>query len=180
MDNTKICTSCGIIEDVSLFGKKSSKCKKCLNEICRQNRLKNGEFYKIANKKYVLKNRERIRERQREYNRKRKQEDTLYKLKCNLRTLIRVSFKNKNLSKNSKTCDILGCDYDFFRIYIEAQFTENMNWNNIHLDHIKPLFYANTEKELLELNHYTNFQPLLAKDNLCKNNKLIAKQLKLL
>ncbi len=37
-----------------------------------------------------------------------------------------------------------------------------------------------TEKEVLELNHYTNFQPLFAKDNLKKSNKLIEKQLRIL
>jgi hypothetical protein len=42
-----------------------------------------------------------------------------------------------------------------------------MKWDNIHLDHIKPInsYYR---KEVLELNHYTNFQPLFVKDNLSK------------
>ena len=55
-----------------------------------------------------------------------------------------------------------------------------MTWNNIHLDHIKPLSTANTKEEILILNHYTNFQPLLAIDNLIKNDSLIEKQLRLL
>ena len=51
-----------------------------------------------------------------------------------------------------------------------------MNWDNRdkwHLDHIKPISYAKDEKEIIELNHYSNYQPLFAKDNLAKGNKYI-------
>jgi hypothetical protein len=50
---------------------------------------------------------------------------------------------------------------------------EDMNWDNIHLDHIKPVskFNLEDETELLDCCHYTNFQPLLIKDNLNKSNK---------
>ncbi len=39
------------------------------------------------------------------------------------------------------------------------------------MDHIKPISLARTESEVIELNHYTNFQPLWAKDNLSKGKK---------
>jgi hypothetical protein len=53
-----------------------------------------------------------------------------------------------------------------FKEYIESQFKNGMKWDNIHLDHIKPInsYYR---KEVLEPNH-TNFQPLFVKDNLSK------------
>lgn len=34
------------------------------------------------------------------------------------------------------------------------------NYGKWHLDHIIPLSTAKTEKEVIILNHYTNFQPL--------------------
>jgi len=49
-----------------------------------------------------------------------------------------------------------------------------MNWSNRdkwHLDHIKPMALANNEKEILILNHYTNFQPLWIYDNILKGSK---------
>jgi hypothetical protein len=48
-------------------------------------------------------------------------------------------------------------------------------WNNHgtywHLDHIIPISWAKSEEEVYKLNHYTNFQPLSAFENLAKNNR---------
>ena len=55
-----------------------------------------------------------------------------------------------------------------------------MRWDNHgewHMDHIKPISLAKTENEILELNHYTNFQPLWANENLSKSNKYYNPQL---
>ena len=49
-----------------------------------------------------------------------------------------------------------------------------MNWENTgkwHLYHTKPLKLAETEEDVIKLNHYTNFQPLWAEDNLKKGSK---------
>jgi hypothetical protein len=42
-----------------------------------------------------------------------------------------------------------------------------------HIDHIKPIALATTEEEVIKLNHYTNLQPLWAKDNLKKGAKYL-------
>ena len=45
-----------------------------------------------------------------------------------------------------------------------------MTIDNIHIDHIKPVSKFNFEN-VYECCHWSNLQPLLAKDNLKKNNK---------
>lgn len=105
----------------------------------------------------------------------RRDNDPLYKLECGVRSLIRQYIKQMGYKKNSKTAVILGCSYDDFKVHIENQFTEGMSWDNSgkwHYDHIIPISSAKSEQEVIELNHYTNFQPLWAEDNMQKGNKL--------
>ena len=51
--------------------------------------------------------------------------------------------------------------------------TDDTTIDNIHIDHIKPIavFNLEDENELLACCHYSNLQPLLAKDNKCKSSK---------
>jgi hypothetical protein len=78
-------------------------------------------------------------------------------------------------SKDSKTQEYLGCDWETFMEHLESQFTEGMSWDNQgewHYDHIYPISLAQTEEDMYIFNHYTNFQPLWAKDNLSKSNSV--------
>jgi hypothetical protein len=43
---------------------------------------------------------------------------------------------------------------------------------NLHIDHIIPISTAKTEQDVIKLNHYTNLQWLIDKDNLKKSNRL--------
>jgi len=89
------------------------------------------------------------------------------------RSNIHRIIKQSNLEKTKPTIEYLGCSAEYFKSYIQSKMTGEMNFDNIHFDHIKPIskFDLNDENELLECCHYTNFQPLLANDNLIKSNK---------
>ena len=126
-------------------------------------------------KQYYIDNKENIYEKKKVYTMNRLKNDSLFKLKMNIRTLIKYGFNKKGIKKILKSELILGCSFQEFRDYLEKQFDDKMNWDNQgsywHLDHIKPVSLAATEQELIELNHYTNFQPLFWKENLSKSNK---------
>jgi hypothetical protein len=47
------------------------------------------------------------------------------------------------------------------------------NHGQWHLDHIYPVSLAKSQEEIIRLNHYTNFQPLWAEDNIVKGNKVL-------
>ena len=145
---------------------------------------KNKEYHKEYHKKYYKKNKEILKEKYKEYrknskeyrnryNRNRKKTDHLYKLKCTLRSAMWRSFKKRRWNKNSKSQELLGCDFEIVKTHLEKQFTKDMNWGNYgkwHIDHIIPLSVADNKHEVEMLCHYTNLQPLWAKDNFSKSD----------
>jgi hypothetical protein len=136
----------------------------------------NKEKAKEHNKEYYQANKERIKEGYKEYKRNRIKTDPLFKMCHNLRVRTSRAFKNKGYSKNTKTKEMLGVDWEVCKSHIEIQFTKGMNWDNYgewHIDHITPLASAKNEQEICNLCHYTNLQPLWAEDNLRKGNKII-------
>jgi len=127
-------------------------------------------------KEWYLKNKERIRKVQNLYESKRFNDDTLFKLKKIIGAHIRKTLKNNGCDKKSKTHHILGCSFEEFKSYLESKFESWMNWNNYgkyngelnhgwDIDHIIPTSSAETEVDILRLNHYTNLQPLCSKIN---------------
>jgi hypothetical protein len=139
----------------------------------------NKEKISLTKKEYKLKNKERINIINKEYYHKRIVVDEKYKFNLNVKNLIRGSFSracNGNYKKSDKTEKILGCTVEEFSIYLQNLFTEGMcfqNYGKWHLDHIYPISLAKTKEEIIKLNHYTNFQPLWAEDNIKKSNKII-------
>lgn len=85
------------------------------------------------------------------------------------RNIIRSSIYRKE----NRTSIYLGCSRDELYNHITKQMTSYMTFNNIHIDHIKPIskFNLNNEKQRKICFHYTNLQPLFINDNLKKSNK---------
>lgn len=86
---------------------------------------------------------------------------------------IRRMLLSGNLTKLKPTIEYLGCSAEYFLEYLQKKMLDGMTFNNIHIDHIKPVsrFNLQNEDEFLDCCHYTNLQPLLAEDNLIKHNK---------
>lgn len=141
----------------------------------REYRKKNETLVKKRKIEYSKNNRIRINAKAK----LRKQNDIQYKLALHLRNRINCFIK-KNVRPGSAVKD-LGCTLGEFKLYIESKFQPGMSWENYglygwHIDHIYPLSKVDlTNKEqFLKACHYTNLQPLWAKDNLKKKNKIIS------
>ena len=106
--------------------------------------------------------------------------DTVYTMKERLRALTRQSLKG--FSKSSKTASLVDCSFENFINYFKSKMTVDMKWEDvmngkIHIDHIKPCssFDLSKPEEQKKCFHFTNLQPLWAKDNISKSNKLTTK-----
>ena len=111
-----------------------------------------------------------------EYERKRLQYDEDFKLIKTLRSRLKKSLKLKDAKKCTSTMELIGCSVNFLKKYIGDQFKDGMTWENHglwHIDHRKPCssFNLTEEQQQKECFHYTNLQPLWAKDNLSKGSK---------
>ncbi len=136
----------------------------------------NLDKVKVTKNKYYVKNKKKIIDRHNEYNKIKKKNDPLFKLSVNIRTSIYNNLRKLGKSKISKTNVILGCSFEDFKQHLESKFEPWMTWDNYgkyngelnfgwDIDHIIPISTAKTEETVMELNHYSNLQPLCSKVN---------------
>ena len=153
--------------------------------INRENLLNNKKEYYKKNSKIIYsklliyneKNKTKVNQYKNTYQKKKKKISPLYKVKVLMRDRLNKFFKYSTINKNNSTIDIIGCTPKELKEFLEKKFVDGMNWENHglygwHIDHIIPLSSAKSEEELIKLCHYTNLQPLWAKDNLKKYNNL--------
>jgi hypothetical protein len=165
----KICTCCK--QELPLNNFKPGKgrfgvgatCKICFNKKWNEYQKQTGQ-----NKKH---------------NKLKRQNDIQWKLKANLRGRYLDALKRHTsggkVNKHHSAIELLGCDIDFYKQYLEKQFKPDMTWENHgivwEIDHIKPcaafnLIDSNQQKECF---HYTNTQPLYYSDNRSKGDKYL-------
>ena len=118
------------------------------------------------------------RERVNEYRRNKRENNPSFKISCNLRKRLSFLVRKYNTSKCNQTMALLGCDMPFFLNYLSSKFKEEMNFSNYgewHIDHIIPCdsFDLTDPVQQAQCFHYTNLQPLWAKENRVKANKQI-------
>lgn len=176
INNNFICSKCGeILPNTEFYVLPtegiSGTCKDCHKFWRKCYHLKNPEYARNKDREWQKQNRKKINK----HKIKRRKEDPLFNMRERLISRISNALKFKNWKKNDSITKSIGCTPSFLCNYIESKFKPGMNWENRHLwhvDHIVPLSSAKSEEELYKLNHYTNLQPLWAKDNLKKSNKI--------
>ena len=125
-----------------------------------------------------LNNLEYYRKYQREWTKRKRQENPRYSIEHRLRNRILDALKRQNGKKAYKTIDLIGCNIDFFLKYIESLFIEGMSWNefrnrNIEIDHILPCCQFNLldENEQKKCFNYKNLRPIWKEDHYIKSKE---------
>lgn len=193
--NVKKCNTCGEEKTLDVFddinGGKSGWCRPCKLKYQR-NWYKNNaaKMREKSTKRYAAK-KEEIAEKSRSL------WNSLSEEEKNIRRRQRRAYKKKNIHcklikncgkrlsrylkrKTLTTIELLGCSSSKLRQHLESLWTEGMSWDNYgiygwHIDHKHPIssFDLSCPEQMKLCCHYTNLQPLWAKDNLSKSNKII-------
>jgi len=156
--------------------------KNNINEKARESRVndiarhKDYEAKGLSKRKLKLKNDPAYRAEQTEkrssYSRRYLKESLHGNIAHKLRSRVSHAVRRSGRNKSASTMALLGCSIPEFQEYFKAKFTEGMTWQKflaaeIHLDHIRPCasFDLTKESEQRKCCHYSNLQPLWAKDN---------------
>lgn len=198
-ENKKQCSLCKEIKMLSEFYKRPGRaehsvqhiCKTCSKTRTKEQRIKNPSASRKAAKKWgdnhIEKKKEILRKWQAEHPErvkelrkkvKAKKVSTPWgKLNRNIATKMRASLNGRKGGKHWES--LVGYTVEQLKIHLEKQFKPGMNWDNYgkwHVDHKIPIAAHNFEsaknidfKKCWELK---NLQPLWAKENIIKSDKL--------
>lgn len=190
----KRCSSCKSVKKDEDFYHRSDKphllqsyCIDCIKQKRKKYREENIEKFKRKDRFYHERNRAKrlkylkdwqFKNKHKRYakEKKRAMVDIHFAIKRRLHNRIKKAIKNN--SKHTTTVKYLGCSIEFFKKYFTSLFVDSMTWDDflcgkIHIDHIIPCskFDLSQEQDQLICFHYTNLQPLWAKDNIKKRNR---------
>lgn len=177
----KWCSSCHNWKPLGSFHKNklnwdgfSYRCKLCIKDKAinyRENSLVYKKEYRKIHHKEII-------EKALEYVTKRSKYDIGFRLRNVLASRIRMAIKKNGIRKANKTTELIGCSIDYLKKYLEEKFDKNMTWDNYgsywHIDHINPCasFDLSSPDQQYKCFHYTNLQPLEAKENIRKGAKI--------
>ncbi len=180
----KICKKCSRQKKGSEFYNNSAKsdrlstwCISCSKEYAKSNPA-STEIRRLQNLRYSKSKKGR---QTRKIHTKRKwdeiKQDPELRLKFATRNAVSRTLFHKQ--KHSNTFNVLGYSVKELKIHLEEQFTKGMSWENYgkwHIDHIVPVsffeFDSTRDVEFKMCWRLENLQPLWAKDNIRKSNKL--------
>lgn len=180
-----VCSKCKKCRSLEWAARKEehSTYKKSLYQRRKSYYLPKAKAYYASHKQekaaYDEKYKPRRRPLRNQRHKERYENDPQYRITHNLRGSLHTKVKRSGYPKLDSAMNLLGCSIADFRAYIEARFLPGMSWENHgrygwHIDHIRPCasFDLTNLEEQKKCFHYTNLQPLWAKDNLLKGSSL--------
>ncbi len=129
----------------------------------------------VASTKWRSKNRERANAYARKYAKEKRQNNPAFGIKMRLYSRMNHAVKSQNIRRSNRVGELIGCTIPELMEHIQKQFKPGMAWNNRHLwhiDHMRPCasFDLTDPEQQRQCFHYTNLQPLWAKDNYSKHD----------
>lgn len=173
----KQCSGCRVFKTLENFHKDRREGQQSFQVA---NKCKSCSLVKRAAWREKFKEREKLRRKLPEEKDKRNSRENLryendpgYRMEKKLRA--RMYDVIKKGSRSLRTLELLGADFLTIKNHLESQFKPGMTWESRdwHIDHRRPCasFDLTKESEQRVCFHYTNLQPLWAKENLSKGKK---------
>jgi len=192
MKMTKRCPKCGkvLLATTEYFYSSktnkdhlSSSCRDCQNIYARRWQATNPAKLKEHQRRSYEKRRydKNIWARNEDYIAYRDKKKEYCKIRCrlanNLRSRIIHALQRNTKSKSTR--ELVGCNWDVLKMHLALQFKPDMTWGNYgrngwEVDHIRPCVSFNLAdpEQQKRCFHYTNLQPLWAKENHRKHAEL--------
>lgn len=196
----RTCSKCSIKLNLENTVKRRPMCKDCYNVKCNEYKKNNKAKVQENHKEYYEKNKETIAEYYKDHykenkdtymanNRKWRQENretinekanerfrtnSTARLIKNARTRISKALKGQSI----RSIKLIDCNIQFLKDWLQSNFNENMTLENYgtywHMDHVIPCshFDLTNEDEIRDCFRWTNLQPMLASENICKQDTL--------
>lgn len=134
MSKLKVCKKCGLEKSIDLFAKYRYKGVLCRKATCR-------DCYKPSRQRYYNKNSERIIKHNSKYKKQhrtqvnerekaRKENNIEYRLYSSVRSVVKMSIKRNNGTKNGATLKYLTYTFDQLKQNLESRFELWMTWEN--------------------------------------------------
>ena len=178
----KKCTKCKTLQPRENFNRDSTRgeglsfrCRACDAAYRAANRARLSEMNRV----WRAESREQRRAYGRHYWRTRRVRDVAYDMTHRLRNRVKMAFARGK--RSARFWGLTGCTITELLEHIERQFVDGMTWDNRgewHVDHIKPcaMFDLTDPAQQRECFHFTNLQPLWARDNLAKGSKYFSQE----
>ena len=169
--------------------KNKDKIKESQRKSAKKWRKKKGKiFFRDKSKKYYAQNEkrkdylrhyfksEKYKKYVNKHNKIKRVISPQFRLSQLLRGRVRGILRKKKAKKTNSTLILLGCTIKELISHFDKKFKKGMNWSNMnkwHIDHIKPIssFDLSNPEEQKKCFHFSNLQPLWAKENLKKGSK---------
>jgi hypothetical protein len=141
----------------------------------KEKEKKRRVLYRKKNKDKILLYRKKNKRKKLKYLKERKKIDPIFKLRGCISSNIYGALKAQGYTKNTKTFNILKCEYNFFMDWLNGKASNGYTYGigDLQLDHVIPISLAETEDEAILLSHYSNYQLLSADENLAKSNRYV-------